>query len=386
MFNYVENVHNLKDGLIFERFRKTSRADRVSHFVREPGNLNTLERAIADESGEEVLSFVREHLNLHDQYRHIVLTTHETSWLDETNFHKLNAIVNLKKINHIQHPNSLFRSVNTLLPERGIYIGTVETNAERKAFIFRKAGAFFGQIWWYIDFLLNRVLPRFPYLDNLYYFMTDGKFHAISMTEVMGRLVYCGFEIAETRSIDGISCFVAVKKGQPLDTDHPSYYPIIRLPRVGKDGKMIGVYKIRTMHPYSEYLQDLVVRQHGYNGNGKPADDFRVTQWGKVLRMFWIDEIPQLINLFRGEMKLVGIRPLSRVRFNELPEDLQKERIRYKPGCVPPYVALNMPDEKMSLVAERIYIREWKKKRLWTDIRFLSKAFCNIALNKIRSC
>jgi lipopolysaccharide/colanic/teichoic acid biosynthesis glycosyltransferase len=99
----------------------------------------------------------------------------------------------------------------------------------------------------------------------------------------------------------------------------------------------------------------------------------------------WIDEFPQLVNVLKGEMKLVGLRPLSLVRFNEFPEDLQIERLKYKPGCFPPYVALNMPDDKENIEAERIYISDLKKHPHTTDIRYFLKAVYNILANKIRS-
>ncbi len=151
-----------------------------------------------------------------------------------------------------------------------------------------------------------------------------------------------------------------MKTGKPVTGENPSYYPIIKLNRVGQHGKIIKVYKLRTMHPYSEYLQDFLIKMNGYNKKGKPANDFRVTRWGKIFRSFWLDEFPQLWNVLKGEMKLVGLRPLSRVRFNEFPEDLKKERIKFKPGCFPPYVALNMPDCNANIEAERIYISDLK--------------------------
>jgi hypothetical protein len=201
----------------------------------------------------------------------------------------------------------------------------------------------------------------------------------------MGRLVYCGFEIVDFTIINNLSYFVAIKTNEPLQFEHPSYYPIIKLNRVGKNGKMIGVYKLRTMHPYSEYLQDYVVKMNGYNNKGKPDGDFRVTRWGLFLRRLWLDEFPQLINLIKGEMKLVGLRPISQVRYCEFPDDLKKERIKYKPGCFPPYVALNMPDDKGNIEAERIYIRDLKQHPYTTDISYFLKAAYNILANKIRS-
>jgi lipopolysaccharide/colanic/teichoic acid biosynthesis glycosyltransferase len=145
------------------------------------------------------------------------------------------------------------------------------------------------------------------------------------------------------------------------------------------------MYKIRTMHPYSEYIQAYILKKHGYDDTGKLANDYRITRWGKFLRMTWLDELPQLIHVIKGEMKLVGIRPLSYVRFNEFPEDLRAERIKYKPGCIPPYVSLNMPGDKQSIEAERIYFSDQKKDPYFTDLKYLVKAMYNIIFRKLRS-
>ena len=64
--------------------------------------------------------------------------------------------------------------------------------------------------------------------------------------------------------------------------------------KIGRYGKPIVVYKIRTMYPYSEYLQDFVLSLSGYSEIGKPAEDFRVTSWGRILRKYWLDELPQI--------------------------------------------------------------------------------------------
>src|SRR5450759_1701965 len=69
--------------------------------------------------------------------------------------------------------------------------------------------------------------------------------------------------------------------------------------RVGKDGKEFGVYKFRTMRAGA--------RQQGPGVTG--AGDPRVTPIGRVLRSTKLDEIPQLLNVVRGEMSLVGPRP-----------------------------------------------------------------------------
>jgi hypothetical protein len=139
------------------------------------------------------------------------------------------------------------------------------------------------------------------------------------------------------------------------------------------------------MYPYSEFLQDFVLSLNGYNEVGKPANDFRVAGWGKLIRKLWIDELPQLINLLKGEMKLFGVRPLSKTRFSQFPEDLKDIRIMFKPGCFPPYVALCMPDDEGNIEAERIYLKEKTKHPLTTDTKYFLLAIYNILSNKIRS-
>jgi lipopolysaccharide/colanic/teichoic acid biosynthesis glycosyltransferase len=385
MQRYIQYVHNLKGSANYEKLDPADKDAILSSFIRDLLNHNELENAIVEDSDLEVLNYISEHLDLKIYYPSIILTTDKTSYLDEVNFNNVRAIINLKKVNSIQHPNKLFRAVNTLLPDGGIYIGRLETYAERKELIYSQLGRYVGWAYWMVDFVLNRVIPRIPYLENLYYYLTNGEFHAISHAEILGRMVYCGFDIIDFRSIKGLTYFVVMKTGDPLTSASPSYYPVIKLNRVGQHGKMINVYKLRTMHPYSEFLQDFLIKLHGYNNKGKPADDFRVTRWGKIFRSLWLDEFPQLWNVMKGEMKLVGMRPLSRVRFNEFPEDLKRDRIKYKPGCFPPYVALNMPDSTSNIEAERIYIRDITARPYTTDIRYFVKSVYNIVTNKIRS-
>jgi len=386
MNNYLLYAYNLKGQTKYEKVEPSAGNALLSYYMRRLESLNALEQRIADESDCDVLQYISEFLDLKLYYKSIVLTTSALSYTDGVDFNNFWAIINLRKVNNIQYPNKLFQAVNTLLPDAGIYIGRLETYTERKNTILRHMGPYLGQAFWMADFVLHRVIPRIPYLEDLYFYLTNGKFHAISQAEVLGRLVYCGFDIIDFKRINGLSYFVAMKTHKPVENVIPSYYPIIKLYRIGRFGKMIRVYKLRTMHPYSEYLQDYVIHLYGYNDKGKPAMDFRLTRWGKLFRKLWIDELPQLLNVLKFEMKLVGLRPLSLVRYSEFPEDLKRERIKYKPGCFPPYVALNMPNNKENILAERIYIEDLKKHPYTTDIRYLFKSIFNILTNRITSC
>ncbi|MBN1251582.1 MAG: sugar transferase [Bacteroidales bacterium] len=176
-----------------------------------------------------------------------------------------------------------------------------------------------------------------------------------------------------------------MKTKDPEYNINPSYGPLYKMPRIGKNGDIIHVYKFRTMHPFSEYLQDYVLRLNGYSAIGKPADDFRLTKWGKFMRKLWLDELPQLLNVLKGDMALVGTRPLSKRAYQEYPEDIKQMRIKYKPGCIPPYVALLKQGMAESIDAERQYLKDLTKHPNTTNIRYFAKAVYNIITNKIRS-
>ena len=84
-------------------------------------------------------------------------------------------------------------------------------------------------------------------------------------------------------------------------------------------------------------------------------------------------------------MNIVGIRPLSEKLFRDYPDDIKKMRIKYKPGCIPPYVSLLMQGMENSIEAERIYLKEKEKRPYTTDIKYFIKGVYNILTNKIRS-
>ncbi len=103
------------------------------------------------------------------------------------------------------------------------------------------------------------------------------------------------------------------------------------------------------------------------------------------MRMFWIDELPMVLNLLKGDLKLVGVRPISNHYFELYDEDLRKKRIRYKPGLVPPFY-VDMPKTLEEIQAsERRYLESYDKHPLRTDWVYFWKAMANILLRKARS-
>jgi lipopolysaccharide/colanic/teichoic acid biosynthesis glycosyltransferase len=104
--------------------------------------------------------------------------------------------------------------------------------------------------------------------------------------------------------------------------------------RVGQGGRPFQVLKFRSMVKDAESLEDSLagLRRAGVGPFFKVHADERVTPLGRFLRQFSLDELPQLVNVLRGEMSLVGPRPLLVREFDELPQEVREWRFCVKPG------------------------------------------------------
>lgn len=295
-------------------------------------------------------------------------------------------IVCLHKINEVRYINKQFEAINSRLPIGGIFMGCLETYSARKArFKIGRIPAL-GNMYFGAEFIFKRIIPKLSLTKKSYFDITKGKDRVLSKAEGLGRLVSCGFKIIDHKNINGLIYFVVKKFDEPTFDLNPSYGPVYRMPRVGKNGEIIKVYKFRTMHPYSEYLQSYLLKANGYADSGKLAEDYRIPKWGKLMRKYWLDELPQLINVLRGEMKLVGIRPVSQLYFEDIPLEMQKLRLTQKPGCIPPYVSLNRKANVMSVLqAEKDYLEEKIRNPNTTDIKYFFKAIFNILFKSKRS-
>jgi exopolysaccharide biosynthesis polyprenyl glycosylphosphotransferase len=141
-------------------------------------------------------------------------------------------------------------------------------------------------------------------------------------------------------------------------------------PRIGKNGTPFIVYKLRTMVPNAEALkQDLLEHNEAEGALFKIKDDPRVTRLGKFLRKFSIDELPQLLNVLRGDMSLVGPRP-------QVPDEVAQyqawhyRRLEVTPGLTGLWQASGRSDTSFDdMVRLDIYYTEhWS---LWLDLRIL---------------
>lgn len=92
--------------------------------------------------------------------------------------------------------------------------------------------------------------------------------------------------------------------------DSPGASPVYVQTRVGKNGKEFKFYKFRSMIPNAESMLESLLDKNEMDGPAfKIKDDPRITRFGKIIRKCCIDELPQLLNVLKGDMSLVGPRP-----------------------------------------------------------------------------
>jgi len=123
--------------------------------------------------------------------------------------------------------------------------------------------------------------------------------------------------------------FLLVALAIRFDSPGPVFY---RQRRVGKDGRPFGMLKFRSMRPDADRLLEQLRAQNEASGPlFKIRNDPRITRVGRIIRRTSIDELPQLLNVLRGEMSLVGPRPPIPAEVDKY-EDWQHGRLRAVPG------------------------------------------------------
>ena len=151
--------------------------------------------------------------------------------------------------------------------------------------------------------------------------------------------------------------------------DSPGASPIFAQKRVGRDGKEFTFYKFRSMKPNAEAELDDLLDQNEMDGPVfKIKNDPRITRVGRFIRRASIDELPQLWNVLRGEMSIVGPRPCQ-VREAEKYDDYARQRLYVTPGLtcywqIQPNRNDMSFDEWVELdlkyIRERSFLMDWK--------------------------
>ena len=297
------------------------------------------------------------------------------------------TLVDLTLLNDAKGINRRFCIVNQKLQDDGIYVCCYRPQEYMKSKLLAKFPPGLNWIVYCLYFFRKRVLPRLMLTSRLYYDVTKGRKRMLSKTEVLGRLYYCGFEVDEIVPMGHIEYVFAHRHSQPYPQEQLKVYgPLIKLPRVCKNKEIRYFYKFRTMHPYAEYIQKYVFdARGGMDIADKSNDDWRITTWGKFMRKYWLDELPMLINWLKRDVKLVGVRPLSKTMFETYPEWLQDKRTKSKPGLIPPFY-IDHPDTFEELFAsEDKYLTEYLEHPIRTDIKYFFLTMRSILTRKTHS-
>jgi len=167
----------------------------------------------------------------------------------------------------------------------------------------------------------------------------------------------------------GLPFWLAIAAAIKLTSRGPVFY---RDPRIGLGGREFGMFKFRTMVAGAAELQPELERRNEAEGAlFKIRDDPRVTRVGAALRRFSIDELPNMLNVLRGEMSLVGPRPLP-VRDYALLEEWHRRRSDVLPGMTGLWQISGRSDLSFDDLVrlDFYYLENWS---IWLDITILAR-------------
>jgi exopolysaccharide biosynthesis polyprenyl glycosylphosphotransferase len=146
-----------------------------------------------------------------------------------------------------------------------------------------------------------------------------------------------------------------------------------RQTRVGLNKRQFSIYKFRTMIANAEHVQDQLLSMNEMTGpTFKIKKDPRITPLGRVLRKTSIDELPQLLNVLKGDMSLVGPRAMSLRDYRLFDKDWQRRRFSVKPGitCLWQVNGRNSIPFEQWMELDMQYIDKWS---LWLDLKILAR-------------
>ena len=155
--------------------------------------------------------------------------------------------------------------------------------------------------------------------------------------------------------------------------DSPGASPVYVQERVGKNGRKFRFYKLRSMIPNAEaQLEDLLEKNEMEGPAFKMKDDPRITRFGRFIRRTSIDELPQLLNVLRGEMSLVGPRPPLPREVEQYTEE-QLARLSVIPGLT---CYWQVQHNRNSLSFDEWFacdMRYIAERSFWIDLKILFK-------------
>lgn len=197
-----------------------------------------------------------------------------------------------------------------------------------------------------------------------------------------------GWKIAVKRIVDMAISSIALLLLSPLflltgvliklDSTGPVFFRQIRL---GRGGKPFTCYKFRSMRPQAEQERAALTDLDETKGpTFKIKDDPRVTRPGKILRRFSLDELPQLMNVFRGDMSVVGPRPPLPSEVEQY-EDWHRERLNIPSGITGLWQVMGRSDLSFDemVMLDLFYAENWS---LWLDFKIMLRTIPTVLFGR----
>lgn len=185
----------------------------------------------------------------------------------------------------------------------------------------------------------------------------------------------CDIGLSSIGLIALVPVFLIIGIAIKIDSKGPAFFVH---KRIGKNGKIINVYKFRTMYENSEQMITKFSKEQmtEYRENYKLKNDPRVTKIGKILRQTSLDELPQILNILKGELSIVGPRPVVLSELEKYGKDKDKF-LSIKPGLTGYWQvngrSLTSYEDRMKM--ELYYI---ENRGIWLDTKIFFKTILSV--------
>lgn len=309
----------------------------------------------------------------------------------------LAALICATRMNDVKRLNLFLEQVAHRLVMGGYLVMTYTPLENVYSAMQKKHSAIGYRIAFIFHFIWFRALRKIPFLDKAYFSSLLGwldKVHlaivkrrnrALSKAEMWGRLAFWGMDVVAESDGEKDRCLIARRTSDPHPNRMPSYYPIVSLAKVGLDGKVLRMHKVRSMYAFSEFIQNRLFQDQGLTETGKFKNDFRLTEYGKFIRRYWIDELPQFYDWLKGDIKLVGMRATSAHYLSLYPQEVYDLYIQVKPGLISPIFDEATTDFKQIAQVEYDYLRSYIQHPFKADFNCFIKTFTDIFFRGVRS-
>lgn len=185
----------------------------------------------------------------------------------------------------------------------------------------------------------------------------------------------CDIGLSSIGFIILVPVFLLIGIAIKIDSKGPAFFVH---KRIGKNGKIINIYKFRTMYEGSEdmFVKFSKKQTEEYERNYKLKDDPRVTKIGKILRKTSLDELPQILNILKGELSIVGPRPVVSNELEKYGKDKDKF-LSIKPGLTGYWQvngrSLTSYEDRMKM--ELYYV---ENRGIWLDTKIFFKTILSV--------